>query len=236
MLKSVKRCQERMWGGALYSQRTIKYFILLSRTKGHEISFWYEIKVWSPSRLQLQIKYELRHCTCNLNDAERSYAWNYMTSPNKHYTLNKIITCEFTPSQEQQNQAQFHFFTSDIFHVKAGESTTAAKQVSRHARYHTWTFELTHLKRKAWFLLLWSATIAVKMSPVKAMKVKTQMGVLVNIWLSHTVDTKSNMTPLQRDQLTHTHCLKSRDIWQLTRSATMSQQVRTESKEQSRTS
>lgn len=92
------------------------------------------------------------------------------------------------------------------FHVKAGESITAAKQVSRHARYHTWTFELTHLKRKAWFLLLWSATIAVKMSPVKAMKVKTQMGVLVNIWLSHTVDTKSNMTPLQRDQLTHTHC------------------------------
>ena len=66
------------------------------------------------------------------------------------------------------------------------------------------------------------------MSPVKA-----PTGGLANIWLSHTVDTKSNMTPLQRDQLTHTHCSGN---YFKKEGNTMSQRVRTESKEQSQAS
>lgn len=119
---------------------------------------------------------------------------------NKHYARIKIITCELTPSQEQQNQAQFHFFTSHIFTWKQ------QNPLLRPSRWADTTVPYLDIMAatcqwNSWFLLLWSTTMAAKMSPVKA-----PTGGLANIWLSHTVDTKSNMTPLQRDQLTHTHC------------------------------
>lgn len=57
------------------------HYYFFCRNKEHEISFWCKIKVRSPSGLKLQNKYVLRRRTCNLNEAEWSYAWNYMTSP-----------------------------------------------------------------------------------------------------------------------------------------------------------
>lgn len=128
------RCHERMWGAALNLQKDhlMFHYYFFCQNKEHEISFWCEIKVRSPSGLKLQNKYVLRRRTCNLNEAEWSYAWNYMTSPKqtlRTYKDNYMWAHAVTGATESGTVSLFRI---RHFHLKAAESTTAAKQVSRH--------------------------------------------------------------------------------------------------------